>query len=372
MATMVIPSLAIDPQVYQMTDATQPHRGEAAWTAVLNRDRTQDGTFVYAVRTTGVYCRPSCPSRRPQRANVHFFSTPSEAEESGYRPCRRCRPHSATGTSTERSVAAARAYLDQHDGGRVTLRRLARQVGLSPAYLQRAFTRLVGLSPKAYTDALRRDRLKARLRSGESVTRATYGAGFGSTSTVYRRQASALGITPGLYRRGGERASITYGLVGSSLGRVLVARTERGVCAVTLGERDDLLERALAAEFPAATRVRDDDAVASWAGQVVDAVDGRSDGSQVPLDLRGTAFQMQVWRALQQIPAGETRSYGDIAARMGHPRAARAVARACATNRVAVIVPCHRAIASTGKPSGYRWGVERKRRLLQRERAASR
>ena len=374
MASMVIPHMAATRQESRGDDTgvAVPVRDDAAWSAVLNRDRAQDGSFVYAVRTTGVYCRPSCPSRRPQRANVRFFPTASDAEESGFRPCRRCRPHAATGTSTERSVAAARAYLDQHCDGRVTLRRLAREVGLSPAYLQRAFTRLVGVSPKTYEDALRRDRLKARLRTGESVTRATYAAGFGSTSTIYRHQASALGITPGLYRRGGARASITYGVVDSSLGRVLVARTERGVCAVTLGERDDALERALAAEFPAATRVRDDDAVASWARQVVDAVDGRADGSQIPLDLQGTAFQMRVWRALQQIPAGETRSYGDVATRLGMPRAARAVARACATNRVAVIVPCHRVVASTGKPSGYRWGIERKRRLLQRERANGR
>jgi AraC family transcriptional regulator, regulatory protein of adaptative response / methylated-DNA-[protein]-cysteine methyltransferase len=373
MASMVMASMAGDPRIHGATDATpKPVRADAAWTAVLTRDRTQDGSFVYAVGTTGVYCRPSCPSRRPLRSNVRFFSTPLDAERSGYRPCRRCRPHAVAGTSTERSVAAARAYLDQHDGGRVTLRRLAREVGLSPAYLQRAFTRLVGLSPKAYVDALRRDRLKARLRTGESVTRATYAAGFGSTSTVYRRQASALGITPGLYRRGGERTSIMYGIVDSSLGRVLVARTERGVCAVTLGDRDAALERALAAEFPAATRVRDDDAVASWASGVVDAVDGRGDGSQLPLDLRGTAFQMRVWRALQRIPAGETRSYGDIAATIGQPRAARAVARACATNRVAVIVPCHRVVASSGDASGYRWGVERKRHLLQRERGAGR
>lgn len=342
--------------------------GNAAWTAVLGRDRSWDGKFVYAVRTTGVYCRPSCPSRRPRRANVAFFATPMEAQHSGFRPCRRCRPHAATGTPTERSVAAAREYLDRHGDTSVTLRELAREVGLSPAYLQRAFTRLTGVSPKRYADAGRRERLKARLRTGESVTRATYGAGFGSTSALYRPRHSALGVTPGAYRRGGEDLAITYGIVASSLGRVLVAQTARGVCSVTLGAADHELEHALAKEFPAATRLRDDVAVASWAGAVVDAINGQGQRPDIPLDLRGTAFRMRVWRALQQIPPGQTRSYAEVAAAIGQPTAARAVARACATNRVAVIVPCHRVIAANGDAAGYRWGVERKRRLLGRER----
>jgi AraC family transcriptional regulator of adaptative response/methylated-DNA-[protein]-cysteine methyltransferase len=342
---------------------------DSAWTAVMTRDRTRDGAFVYAVRTTGVYCRPSCPSRRPQRVNVQFFRAPAEAEQSGYRPCRRCRPHSSTGTSTERSVEAARTYLDQQADAPVTLRQLAREVGLSAAYLQRAFTRLVGMSPKAYADARRRDRLKARLRLGDTVTRAAFEAGFGSTSAVYGRQRSALGVTPGRYRRKGEQLAITYGIVPSSLGRVLVGRTERGLCAVTIGDREDALERALADEFPAATLTRDDATLSEWASAVVRRVEGEDSQTVLPLDLRGTAFQMRVWQALQAIPVGETRSYSAIAKAIGKPAAVRAVARACATNRIAVVVPCHRVIAVNGKPSGYRWGEERKRALLKREHA---
>jgi len=341
---------------------------DTAWAAVLERDRGRDGAFVYAVRTTGVYCKPSCPSRRPRRANVSFFPTPEDAERSGYRPCRRCRPHATTGTPTERSVTAAREYLDQHAEAPVTLRRLAREVGLSPAYLQRAFTRLVGVSPKTYLDARRRDRLRARLRTGEPVTRAMYEAGFGSASALYRRRGATLGTTPGAYRRGGAGLAITYGIVPSSLGRVLVAATDRGVCAVTLGDTDRQLEDALADEFPAAQRSRDDAAVAAWATAVVRRIDSQDDHTGVPLDLQGTAFQMRVWQALQQIPLGETRSYAELAAAIGSPSAARAVARACATNRVAVVVPCHRVIAASGATSGYRWGVERKRRLLDNER----
>jgi AraC family transcriptional regulator, regulatory protein of adaptative response / methylated-DNA-[protein]-cysteine methyltransferase len=353
-------------------NSATPVGADAAWTAVLRRDRTRDGAFVYAVGTTGVYCRPSCPSRRPRRVNVSFFSTPSDAERSGYRPCRRCRPHSATGTPTERSVAAAREYIDQHGDAPVTLRHLAREVGLSPAYLQRVFTRLVGVSPKAYFDARRRDRLKTQLRTGESVTRATYAAGFGSPSTLYRRQGNTLGVTPGRYRRGGAHLTITYGIVPCTLGRVLIARTDRGVCAVTLGDTDHELEQTLTDEFPAAHCVRDDAALAPWANAVVRRVDGQDHLATIPLDLQGTTFQMQVWRALQDIPAGETRSYRDVAAAIGRPSAVRAVARACATNRVAVVVPCHRVIATSGAVSGYRWGVERKERLLARERAPSR
>ena len=358
----------------QMGALRTPQRltGDAAWAAVLGRDRSWDGKFVYAVRTTGVYCRPSCPSRRPRRTNVTFFGTSGEAEGSGYRPCRRCRPHAATGTATERSVAEARDYLDRHVDAPVTLRQLAREVGLSSAYLQRIFTRLTGMSPKAYGDARRRERLKAQLRTGESVTRATFAAGFGSTSALYRRRHSALGVTPGAYRRGGEDLAITYGIVTSSLGRVLVAQTARGVCAVTLGASEPELERALANEFPAASRVRDDAAVASWAGKVVAVIDGQGRGQVVPLDLQGTAFQMRVWRALQQIPLGETRSYAEVAAAIGQPSAARAVARACATNRVAVVVPCHRVIASNGDTGGYRWGTERKRRILSHESRSAR
>lgn len=362
-----VASLTADSGTDRRREGRARTTAEVAWAAVLGRDRSHDGAFVYAVRTTGVYCRPSCPSRRPRRVNVSFFHSAEEAQSAGYRPCRRCRPHAASGSATERSVAAARTYLDQHDEQRVTLARLARAVGLSPAYLQRAFTRIMGVSPKAYLDGRRRERLKARLRGGESVSRATYAAGFGSASGAYRRRGADLGVTPGRYRRGAAEVPITYGIVACSLGRALIARTDRGVCAVTLGDTDAELARGLAAEFPAATLTRDDAAVARWASAVVGAVDGRAAGQDVPIDLRGTAFQLRVWRALQEIPAGETRTYGEVARAIGRPQGARAVARACATNRVAVLVPCHRVIAANGDSAGYRWGQARKCALLDRE-----
>ncbi len=342
---------------------------ELAWAAVIGRDRRRDGAFVYAVSTTGVYCRPSCPARRPRREHVSFFAAPADAERAGYRPCRRCRPHAASGTPTERSVRAAREYLDQHTDRAVTLARLSREVGLSPAYLQRAFTRLVGISPKAYQDAARRERLKARLRGGDTVTRASYEAGFGSTSPLYRGSRTPLGrgITPGAYRRGGAHLRIDYAIVPCSLGRVLVAATERGVCAVMLGDDDTALSRELAAEFRAAQIIRDDEAIAPWVRAVVAQVDGATRDAAVPLDLHGTAFQLRVWRALQAIPFGETRSYAQLAAAIGQPSAVRAVAGACASNHASIIVPCHRVIGANGTPTGYRWGIERKRRLLARE-----
>jgi len=254
-------------------------------------------------------------------------------------------------------VAAAREYLDSHTQGAVTLPQLARAVGLSPAYLQRAFTRLVGVSPKAYQDARRRATVRERLRSGDSVTRASFASGFGSPAALYREGARALGVTPGAYRRGGQALAINYGVVDSSLGRLLVAATERGVCAIFLGDVDATLERQLAEEFPAARLTRDDGAIGAWASAVVDRVDRADERAAVPLDLQGTAFQLRVWRALQDIPLGATRSYGQLAAEIGRPSAVRAVARACATNHVSVVVPCHRVIGARGDVGGYRWGV---------------
>ncbi len=337
------------------------------WAAVLGRERVFDAAFVYAVRTTGIYCRPTCPSRRPRREHVTFYGAAADAERAGYRPCRRCRPHAPAGAPTDRSVWAARAYLDQHADAPVTLTRLAREVGLSPAYLQRAFTRVVGVSPKAYHDARRRVQLKAQLKRGDTVTRATYAAGFGSSSPLYARNGSALGMTPGTYRRGGARLQIRYGVVPCTLGRLLVGATDRGVCSVMLGDSDRALEADLKREFPAATIERDDAAVRSWADVIVRSVEGTNSAASIPLDLQGTAFQMRVWKALQAIPYGATRSYSELAAAIGKPSAARAVARACATNRVAVVVPCHRIVPSSGGTGGYRWGPDRKRQLLKAE-----
>ena len=340
-----------------------------AWRAVERRDRRRDGTFVYAVRSTGIYCRPSCPSRRPSRANVSFFSTCDDAELAGYRPCLRCRPADASGAgATETAVEKARDYLARHDDRPVTLGELARHAGVSPWHLQRSFKRILGVSPKAYQDARRVDRFKSRLRAGDTVSRATYEAGFGSSSRVYERSGTLLGMTPAAYRRGGAGVRIAYAITDGPVGRVLVATTDRGVCAVELGDTDDDVVRALHADFPHATIERSAGEHRDWVTAVVERVRHPRRENEIPLDLAGSAFQMRVWRALQEIPPGERRSFRDIATAIGQPAASRAVARACATNRLAVVVPCHRVVRGDGDLAGYKWGVERKRRLLAKER----
>lgn len=347
------------------SSATLPPE-DVAWAAVQRRDTRFDGRFVYAVRSTGVYCRPSCPSRRPRRAQVSFFAAAGDAERAGFRECRRCRPRS--GGTTEAPVQRARAHLEAHAEERVTLTALARVAGLSASRLQRTFKAALGMSPREYQDALRVGRLKARLRSGDTVSRATYDAGYGSSSRVYERADAKLGMTPGAYRRLGAGVRIGYEIVDSPLGRLLVGMTERGVCSVALGDDDAELERLLRYDFPKAEVARGAPAHREWISAVVEQLHGREPGAQVPIDVRGTTFQWQVWHALQRIPAGQTKSYGEIAASLGRPTATRAVARACASNRVAIVIPCHRAIRADGSLSGYRWGVERKRRLLEAER----
>ena len=341
-----------------------------AWRAVERRDRRSDGAFVYAVRSTGVYCKPSCPSRRPSRANVRFFLTTKDAELAGYRACLRCRPgdeHSPS--STDAAVERARSYLDRNSERPVPLAELAEHAGVSAWHLQRSFKRLLGVSPKAYQDARRVSRFKSRLRAGDTVSRATYEAGFGSSSRVYERSGVLLGMTPAAYRRGGAGVRIAYTITDAPIGRVLVAMTDRGVCAVELGGTDAEVVRALQNDFPRATIERGDDEHRAWVRAVVDRVRDprRERSSDVPLDMAGSAFQLRVWKALQEIPAGERRSYGQVAAAIGRPSATRAVARACATNHLAVVVPCHRVVRSDGDLAGYKWGLERKRRLLAKE-----
>ena len=341
-----------------------PEGEESLWSAVLARDAARDGSFVYAVRTTGVYCRPSCPSRRPRRENVAFFRSGAQAEQAGFRACRRC-GHGAAGSASAEAVARAAAYLEVHLDGRVTLAALARHVGLSPFHLQRTFRRALGLSPRAFQDAKRLARFKARVRQGEAVGMATYEAGYGSSRGLYESARAGLGMTPATYRRGGAGETIRYTLVATELGRLLVATTGRGVCSVCVGADDARLEAELRAEFPSAAFSRDDEHVKPWVEAVLRHV--RDAGATPPLDLRGTAFQLRVWQALREIPAGETRSYGDVARAIGMPRASRAVARACATNRLALVVPCHRVVRGDGAPGGYRWGPSVKRKLLDRE-----
>jgi AraC family transcriptional regulator of adaptative response/methylated-DNA-[protein]-cysteine methyltransferase len=341
-----------------------------AWRAVETRDERFDGQFVYAVRTTGVYCRPSCASRRALRVNVAFFAEPDAAEAAGFRPCLRCEPraeHAArAGTAT---VERARAFLDAHADRPVSLGELAAHVGLSASHLQRSFKRLLGVSPKEYQDARRVNEFKSRLRAGDTVSRATYEAGFGSSSRIYERADALLGMTPASFRRGGAGMRIAYTIADSPVGRVLVGTTDRGVCAVELGATDTDVERALRTDFPNAAIEPSDDEHHAWLHAVLERIrePGSGASQRVPLDVNGTAFQWQVWKALQAIPAGERRTYSEIATEIGRPTAARAVARACATNRVAVVIPCHRVVRESGELSGYKWGADRKRQLLERE-----
>jgi AraC family transcriptional regulator of adaptative response/methylated-DNA-[protein]-cysteine methyltransferase len=332
----------------------------------MSRDSARDGTFVYAVASTQVYCRPSCPSRRPLRHRVTFFPTPDAAEAAGYRACRRCQPRTTHPPGVQR-VQLARQYLDEHPDEPVTLKRLGEVAQMSPYHLQRSFKRLVGVSPKTYANAQRLERMKRRLKEGDTVSRATYEAGYGSGSRVYEQARTELGMTPGKYRKGGRGMRVTYTVVPSSFGQLLIAATERGLCAVMLGDDASLLETSLRREFPAATIEQGNGELRDYTAALIEHLEGQ-DRKPLPLDLRGSAFQRQVWDLLRRIPVGETRSYQAIAREMGRPTAARAVARACASNRLAVVVPCHRVVRQDGEPGGYRWGLERKNLLLERER----
>ncbi|TMI88272.1 MAG: bifunctional DNA-binding transcriptional regulator/O6-methylguanine-DNA methyltransferase Ada [Bacillati bacterium ANGP1] len=349
--------------------------GDRYWRAVVGREPAADGMFVYAVRSTGIYCRPTCAARKPRREQVVFFPRPEAAERAGFRPCRRCRPRDeAAGAAQAALVRRVCRYIDAHLEDTVSLASLAgigADAGLNPHRLRRTFKRVLGITPRQYADARRLDRLKGRLREGETVTRALYDAGYGSSSRLYERAPGRLGMTPATYRRGGQGMRIGYAIADSPLGRVLVASTPRGVCAVYLGDSDRALEAALAEEYPAAEIRRGGGDADRWIGALVRHLEGHSPRLDLPLDVQATAFQRRVWDELRAIPYGSTRSYGDIARRLGAPGAARAVGRACATNPVSVVVPCHRAVREDGGLGGYRWGVERKQRLLALERSAA-
>lgn len=345
-----------------------PVDADHAWEAVLNRDRRWDGRFVYAVASTGVYCRPSCPSRRPARNHVTFFDSPPLAEAAGFRACLRCRPQSPHGSEREQRVERARRYLDDHSDEPVTLRRLATEVGMSPFYLQRTFTQLVGLSPKEYRNARRMARFTSALKRGETVTSATYEAGFGSSSSLYARVHEGLGMTPSVFRSGGRGVTLRYTTVPTAVGHMLVATTERGIAAVCLGDTAGALMASLRHDYPEALLRRDRTGLKKHVQAILQCLTEEIDASSLPLDVRATTFQRKVWKVLQQIPRGETRSYREIAGMIGQPTAARAVARACATNPIAVAIPCHRVVRGNGQLAGYRWGLERKKRLLALER----
>jgi AraC family transcriptional regulator of adaptative response/methylated-DNA-[protein]-cysteine methyltransferase len=340
----------------------------ARWRALCARDRSWDGRFVFAVKTTGVYCRPSCAARRPLRKNVSFFTGPDAAEKAGFRACRRCRPRETGAADTRAAMVAAACRLLAEDRDQPwRLGALAKAVGVGPRHLLRIFKDALGVTPRQYAEARRMAAFKGKLRGGDSVTGAMYDVGFGSSSRLYEDVQGRLGMTPATYRRGGRGMSIGYTVAPSPLGRLLVAATERGVAAVSLGDSDRALEEALRKEYPQAEIRRDDDGLQRWVSLVLDEIAGARPRADLPLDVQATAFQHRVWQELRAIPRGETRSYAEVARRIGQPTAARAVARACASNRVALIVPCHRVVASSGGVGGYRWGVARKKALLANE-----
>lgn len=342
------------------------------WNAVLARDNANDGRFVFAVRSTGIYCRPSCPARRPRREQVQFFLLPEAAERSGFRACRRCKPRTIPLADPALEVISqvCRA-IDTQLEEPLTLTTLGEQTGMSPHYLQRTFKKVMGITPREYAQAGRLGQFKARARMGESVTNALYDAGYGSSRGLYEKASLRMGMTPATYRKGGRGMSISYTVVDSPLGRLLVATTPKGICSVTLGESDTELEAGLTMEYSAATLQRDDSVLQQTVSAILEHLAGRRPHLDLPLDLQATAFQWLVWQALKEIPYGSTSSYSEIATRIGRPSAVRAVARACASNRVALVIPCHRVIGKDNKLTGYRWGTERKGKLLEREQRKS-
>src|SRR6266853_545045 len=349
------------------TQSNIPPRAAARyWRATITRDARADGTFVLAVRSTHIYCRPSCPARRPLRRNVVFFRTGAEAEQQGFRPCLRCRPNEIAGPVVLVERATRELAQCTEDGLRFGA--LAAKLGTTAATLRRAFLQTTGLRPRDLSAALRLTRFKKMLRDGRSIAEAVYETGYGSTSRVYERSNAQLGMTPATYKKGGKNMKIGYAIAKSSLGRVLVGATERGVSAVYLGDADAKLVEELREEYPKAEITAAGDSFERWVKEIVQRVEGNPPRLELPLDVQGTAFQRRVWQELQRIPRGATRTYMQVAQALGQPKAVRAVARACATNPVSIVVPCHRVIRGDGNLAGYRWGLSRKEQLLSAER----
>ncbi len=346
---------------------TAPSDDEERWTAVLARDARWRDAVVYAVGSTGIYCRPTCASRRPRRSVVTFFEETRQARQAGYRACKRCRPDGSASAPELATVRSACRAIERASESRFSLAELARWAGVQPRQLQRMFQRTLGVSPRQYADACRVSRFKAMLREGTSVTDALYDAGYGSSSRLYERADTTLGMTPASYGKGGARGTIRYGVGDCSMGQVLVAATERGVCALYLHDDASQLISELEAEFPRATIVEDGAALRPWLEIVARHADGTTPALELPLDIRATAFQRRVWEALRSIPRGETRTYTAIAEAIGEAGSARAVGQACARNPVSLAIPCHRAVRSDGGLAGYRWGIDRKRTLIDRE-----
>ncbi|TXH06410.1 MAG: bifunctional DNA-binding transcriptional regulator/O6-methylguanine-DNA methyltransferase Ada [Nevskiaceae bacterium] len=337
------------------------------WAAVLARDASADGSFVYAVKTTGVYGRPSSATRLPRRENVEFFDSAEAAEAAGYRPSRRAAPDRSTMAAQHAALVADACRRIEREEPAPDLGTLAARAGLSPYHFHRVFKAVAGVTPREYAAAHRAGRLRSRLARGGRVTDAIYDAGYGSSSRVYEHSDATLGMTPRRYRAGGRDADIRFAVGECSLGSILVARSARGVCAIALGDDPDRLARELQDRFPQARLIGGDAAFEQWVARVVGLIEAPALGADLPLDIRGTAFQQRVWQALRRIPPGHTVSYAELAQRIGAPKSVRAVAQACAANTLAVAIPCHRVVRSDGALSGYRWGVARKRELLQRE-----
>jgi AraC family transcriptional regulator of adaptative response/methylated-DNA-[protein]-cysteine methyltransferase len=353
--------------------ATSPkyNSNDVRWQAVVNKDEKADGRFWFSVKTTGVYCRPSCASRPANRENVAFHRSPEEAEKAGFRPCKRCDPK-GPGLAGQRAkaVAAACRMIKEADDF-PSLDELAKTVNMSPGYFHRIFKEITGLTPKAYANAHRADRVKKALPKRETVTEAIYEAGFNSNGRFYADSSKMLGMKPKEYRDGGVGHTIRFAIGECSLGSILVASSEKGVCAILLGDAPDALARDLQDRFPKANLVGGDAKYEKLVAKVVGFVEAPKIGLNLPLDVRGTAFQQRVWKELQKIPAGKTASYAQVADRIGSPKSIRAVAQACGANALAIVIPCHRVLRTDGNISGYRWGVGRKRALLQRERVAA-
>jgi AraC family transcriptional regulator of adaptative response/methylated-DNA-[protein]-cysteine methyltransferase len=337
------------------------------WDALVSRSAAHDGEFVFAVSTTGVYCRPSCPARRPNRQNVTFFARPDQAEKAGFRACLRCHPRAFSGHPQSDSAKQICRYIELHLDEAITLERLGKVFSQSPFHLQRRFKTALGITPREYAESCRLRLLKSNLQSGNNVTRAMYDAGYGSSSRLYEKTSSQLGMTPDKYRRGAIAAVIRYACADSPLGRMLIAATERGICSIQFAASDAELLEGLKREFPFASRKPHAGALQAWIGKLLAKMDGRELDAALPLDIRATAFQRRVWTYLQSIPFGATSSYKQVAKAIGQPTASRAVAHACATNPVAVAIPCHRVVREDGNMSGYRWGVDRKKILLEME-----
>lgn len=353
-----------------MTKEDTFNSDDERWNAVVGRDCRADGVFLYAVKTTGIYCRPVCSSRPPKRSNVVYFETCDQAKRRGFRACKKCKPDTSSTNQAPKAVVEACNLMDDTEES-LSLDELAAAVGLSPSYFHRLFKKTVGVTPKAYATARRAEQFREGLHRKQTVTEAMYEAGYGASSRCYEKVGQNLGMTPTQYKSGGVGQTIKFALLECYLGWVAVAATERGICMIEFGDDPDGLRREVAARFPKAELREDDPTFLEWVRQVVAYVETPSHGLDLPLDIQGTAFQRKVWETLRDVPVGTTATYAEIAQRIGKPTAVRAVAGACAANRLAVAIPCHRVVRGDGDVSGYRWGAKRKRELLEREAGAT-